>query len=287
MKALILEGGAMRSVHSAGALKALSEMGFSDDYFDFVFGASAGACNGAYFIAGQTNQFWEMWSESLLSDKFINIKNMFSRTKPVLDIDLIVEEIMVRKHPVNLQKLINSKTQFYTIVTNCETGKAEYFLNNKPENFFDIIKASSSIPMLYNRTIQINGAEYMDGALADALPINKAIEMGAKEIYVFLTRHDGYRKKRGLADAITAKIYKKYPMISDSILNRHVFYNDCLEVIENKKEGIEINIIRPSYNLGISRITSDPKKIKSAFLVGYYDALRVLKNRNKRINQSA
>ena len=281
MKALILEGGAMRSVHSAGALKAFAQSGFSNDYFDLVFGASAGACNGAYFIGGQTDEFWKMWSETLATNQFINLRNFFSKSKPVIDIDFMIDQIMKKIHPINIKKVIDSKTDFYTVVTNCDTGKAEYFLNNNEENFLDLIKASSSIPMLYNKPTKIDGIEYMDGAIADSLPINKAIELGAKEIYVLLTRHEGYRKKSGLADIITAKIHKKYPRIKDSILNRHIFYNECLEIIENKKEGIEINIIRPRYNLGISRTTSDPKKLKSAFLIGYYDALKILKAKNK------
>jgi predicted patatin/cPLA2 family phospholipase len=121
----------------------------------------------------------------------------------------------------------------------------------------------------------------MDGALSDSIPVKRAIEMGAKEIYVLLTRHGGYRKKKTLADSISASIYKKYPKISESILNRHIEYNECLEVIENQKEGIEINIIRPRYDLGISRTTSDPSKLKSGFLIGYYDALKILKMKNQ------
>ncbi len=282
MKALILEGGAMRSVHSAGALKAFAEMNYSDDYFDFVFGASAGACNGAYFIAGQTDQFWNMWNDTMSSGKFVKLQNFFYPKRSVIDVDFVIDELMINQYPINLKKIIESKTQFYTVVTNCETGEAEYFLNRKEDNFFNILKASSSIPMLYNKSTKIDGVEYMDGSISDSLPIFKAIELGAKEIYVLLTRHEGYRKKSGLADKITAKIYRKYPMIKNSILNRHVFYNECLEVIENKKEGIEINIIRPRYNLGISRITSDPRKLKSAFLIGYYDALKILKYKQKK-----
>ncbi|MFN8578647.1 MAG: patatin family protein [Candidatus Sericytochromatia bacterium] len=281
MKALILEGGAMRSVHSAGALKAFGEMGYSHDYFDFVFGASAGACNAAYFLAGQTNEFWKMWSDTLLSKDFVNVKNILSRKKPVLNVDFAIEEVMLKRHPVNVKKILESNTKFYVIATNCSTGQAEYFLNDKEETFFDVIKASSSIPILYNKSVKIDGIEYMDGALSDSIPIKKAIELGAKEIYVLLTRHDGYRKRKTLADSLSATIYKKYPKIRDSILNRHIEYNECLEVIENQKEGIEINIIRPRYDLGISRTTSDPSKLKSGFLIGYYDALKILKIKNQ------
>lgn len=279
MKALILEGGAMRSVHSAGALKAFEEMGLTADYFDMVFGSSAGACNAAYFLAGQTSQFWEMWSDTLLSKEFVNLKNVFSRTKPILNVDFAIEEVMIRKHPVDVKKALSAKAKFYVTATNCKTGEAQYFLNDKEESFFEIIKASSSIPILYNKSVKIDDTEYMDGALSDSIPVKKAIEMGAKEIFVLLTRHAGYKKRRTTADSISAAVYKKYPKIRDSILNRHIEYNECLEIIENQKEGIEINIIRPRYNLGISRTTTDTRKIKSGFIIGYYDGLKILKSK--------
>lgn len=277
MKALILEGGAMRSVHSAGALKAFAESGFSHDYFDLVFAASAGSSNAIYFLSEQTDELWPTWCEALLTKEFINIRNIFSRKKAVFNIDYAIENVMQKKHSINVDKILESKTKFYVTITDCETGQANYFLNDKKETFFEVIKASSSIPVLYNKSIRIDDKEYMDGALSDSIPIKKAIEMGAKEIYVLLTRHEGYKKRRTMADKIAASIYKKYPKISESILNRHIEYNECLEVIENKREGIEINIIRPRYDLGITRTTSDPKKIKNAFLVGYYDALKILK----------
>lgn len=280
MKALILEGGAMRSVHSAGALKAFAECGFSYDYFDMVFAASAGASNATYFLSGQTDDLWKAWSEALISKDFINFRNIFSRDKAVLNIDYAVEEVMKKKSTINIKKIISSKTKFYITITDCNTGFAEYHLVDDEDNFYDVLKASSSIPVLYNKSIIIKNKEYMDGALSDSIPIKKAIDMGAKEIYVMLTRHEGYKKRRTLADRIGAALYKKYPKIKDSILNRHIEYNDCLEVIENTKEGIEINIIRPRYNLGISRTTSDPRKIKNAFLIGYYDALKILKLKN-------
>ncbi len=279
MKALILEGGAMRTVHSAGALTALSEMGIKHDHFDLVFGASAGACNGAYFVADQSSHFWEMWTKTMLTPDFINLRNAFSRTKPIIDVNFVVEEIMAKHHKIDLDKIISSKTKFYTVVTNCSNGQPEYFLNDKKESFFNIIKASASIPILYNKSVEINGQEYMDGAITDGLPIKKAIEMGATEIYVLLTRHEGYKKTKTLTDAISANICRKYPFIKQAILERYIDYNQSMETIENNKD-VDITIIRPKYNLGVTRVTNDPKKIKNAFLIGYKDAVEVLKKKN-------
>lgn len=280
MKALILEGGAMRSVHSAGALTAFTELGIPYNYFDMVFGASAGASNGAYFLADQTHQFWTMWTQTMLNNEFINLKNIFtSRTKPVIDIDFILEQVMLKAHPLDLDKVFESNTKFYVNATNCHTGKSEYFLNDKRETFYSILKASSCIPILYNKKIKINGSEYMDGAISDSIPIKKAIELGAKDIYLILTRHNGYRKKRTLPDKLAAEIYKKNSSIRESLLNRHNVYNETIEFIESKHDGINITIIRPRYNLGISRITTDPKKIRSGFLAGYHDAISVLGDR--------
>ncbi len=276
-RALIMEGGAMRSVHSAGALTALVELGFTPEHFDFVLGASAGACNMAYFLSGQTEYFWEMWSKSLITRDFINFRNFLTPGKPVVDVDYVVKNIMMEKHPVDVIKALEARPVFYIIATNCHTGKAEYFINDKPESFFEVIKASSSIPILYHKTVRLNGMEYIDGAVSDSIPVKKAIELGAKEIYVFLTRHEGYRKKKTVADNIVSNTLKKYPKLKDTILNRHIIYNESLDLLESKIEGIKIIIIRPKYNLGITRTTTDPQKLKNAFNIGYYDAMRELK----------
>jgi predicted patatin/cPLA2 family phospholipase len=279
-KALLIEGGGMRSVHSAGALTAFSDLGFSHDYFDFVFGSSAGACNSAYFLSGQTDMFWDMWSDTLLSKDFINFTNMLRPNKPILDIDFIINEIMVKRHPLDIKKIINSRTRFYVPVTNCHTGKIEYFINDKEESFLEVIKASSAIPVLYNRTVMLNGSEYIDGSVNDSIPIKRAVEMGATEIYVILTRHDGYRKNNTLIDNLVGSLLNQYPKIREALMNRHINYNECLDFLESLVDELNITIIRPAYDLGITRATTDPKEIKTSFRIGYYDAKRILKGKN-------
>lgn len=270
----------MRSVHSAGALTAFTELGIPHNYFDMVFGASAGSSNAAYFLAQQTHHFWSMWTQTMRNKNFINLKNVTSyRTKPIIDVDFIVEEVMLRKHEIDLDKIFNSGTKFYVTATNCHTGQAEYFLNDKRDSFFDILRASASIPLLYNKSVKINGYEYMDGAVADAIPIKKALEAGATDIYVLLTRHKGYIKKRGIGEKLAADLYKDRPFIREALMNRHNLYNETIELIESKIPGVNITIIRPRYNLGISRTTTDLKKISRGFLIGYHDAVSVLRER--------
>ncbi len=276
LKALILEGGAMRSVHSAGALVALNELGFAHDYFDLVLGASAGACNGAYFLANQTNIFWDLWTKTILSKEFLNFNNVFT-TKPILDLDFSIFEVMTKRHKLDLDKILTSKSKFYVVATNCDTGKPEYILNNKAENFFDILKASSAIPILYNKTVKLNNQEYMDGSITDSIPIKKAIEMGATEICLILTRHEKYKKHKSISENITSSLFKNKPMLKQAILERHICYNECLKLIETGIKDIKLTVIRPKYNTGITRTTQNPRMVKSIFQMGYYDAMKTVK----------
>lgn len=278
MKALILEGGAMRSVHMAGGLTAFADQGFTD-YFDIVIGSSAGACNGAYFLAGQTDMFWDMWSKSLLSKDFINFNNLFSAKKPVLNIDYLVDEIILKKHPLDIKKIINSRTKFYVSATNCHTGQVEFFINDKEDSFIDVLRASSAIPVLYNRSVKLNGREYLDGSISDSVPIKKALDLGAKEIYVFLTRHEGYRKGKTIADIMAGSFLSHYPKIKEALVNRHISYNECINLIESKISDVNITVIQPIHNSGITRITTNPRLIKAVFRIGYYDTMRVLKRK--------
>lgn len=131
--------------------------------------------------------------------------------------DKIVNEL----DPVDFDNFKNSKEEFYAVVTNVETGKAEYIKIDdlKEEKQLEYIRASGSMPYV-SKIVEIDGKKYLDGGISDSIPIEKIINMGYDKIIVILTRPQSYRKKKGKLN-ISKIYYRGYPNLIKTINNRY------------------------------------------------------------------
>ena len=174
---LVLEGGANRGVFTSGALDYLMEQDF---YIPYVVGTSAGACNAVDYVSRQPLRTKNC---TIITDKkkrYVTIKNTL-KTGTLLDMDLIFEKYPNEIFPFDFDTFFQSDTECELVVTNCQTGDAEYMTEKHDRRrLMDIGRASSSIPVV-SPMVEIDGVPYLDGGIADSIPLIHAMERAGVE----------------------------------------------------------------------------------------------------------
>src|SRR5690349_15016078 len=177
---LIVEGGAMRGVISCASLMALEELGMTE-IFDEVYGASAGAVNAAYFLAGQAACATAIYYQKINNTRFIR---RFWRRR-VVNIDALFDSIIMRERPLRVDKVLASRSQLFITIPDAGTGEA--FLAHAQTScmpLLTLLKASAAMPLLYNGLVAVDGRDCFDGGLINPLPILEAIESGCTDLLV-------------------------------------------------------------------------------------------------------
>lgn len=264
---LVLEGGATRGVFTSGALDFLMEKEF---YTTDVIGVSAGACNATDYVSRQIGRTKKcMIHKEKEYDYYLGFRKMF-KEKSMMDMDMIFDRYPNELIPFDFDTYFESEISCEQVVTNCETGKAEYLTETKDkERLLKITRASSSMP-LAAPIVRIDGVPYLDGGLADSVPIQRALKKERDKIIVILTRNEGYRKKKpSLGETrIYRAAYKKYPELVRTILRRPYIYNKQMELIEQLEKNGDIFVLRPKIKT-ISRLEKNYDRLTSFYEHGY------------------
>ena len=186
---LIVEGGAMRGVISCASLMALEELGLTN-VFDEVYGASAGAVNAAYFLAGQSAYATSIYYQKINNTRYL--RRFWHRQ--IVNIDDLFDSIIVSERPLNVEKVMASQSQFFITIADARTGEAFLAPAQASETpLLTLLKASSAMPLLYNGLVAVDGRDCFDGGLINPIPLVEAIGSGCTDLLVLLTRTAGYR----------------------------------------------------------------------------------------------
>ena len=185
---LVIEGGAMRGVVSAGALIGLEELGFTR-LFDEVYGCSAGAVNASYFLAGQAAFGTTIYYENINNARFINPW----RWRRIVDVDFLFDTVVPHEKPLLVDRILASPSRLLISITDAGTGEA--FLvdpRSTPVPFLTLLRASCALPVLYNKFIDVEGRACLDGGCANPIPVADAIARGCTDVLVLLSRPVGF-----------------------------------------------------------------------------------------------
>ncbi len=266
---LVLEGGGMRGIYTAGVLDVFMEQGVS---FDGVIGVSAGALHGSSFLSGQKGRSIRFYKEYCGDKRFMSMRNLIL-TGDIAGEQFCYHEIPDRLDPYDYEEFnrAKSKTEFYVTCSNLETGKPEYLKITDMRSQVDLIRASASLPYV-SRIVEADGMKLLDGGCCDSIPVLKFREMGFKRTVVILTRHRGYVKEPEQTK-LARLYYRKYPNFIRAVKNRHKVYNGTIRRIEKLEAKGEIFVIRPSRNLTIGRTEDNPVKLQQTYDIGRCDAL--------------
>jgi predicted patatin/cPLA2 family phospholipase len=199
---LVVQGGGLRGVYSLSALAVLEELGLRDA-FSRVIGSSAGAINGAYFLAGQAGESISIYTEDLSNRTFVNPR----RISRIVDVDFMIQ-VLRERHPLKFEKMLAAPATLYTVLTQAKTAEAEVVSNREPGyDPYETFRATAALPGLYNEVVPLNGNGYVDGGVAELVPLDLAFSSdpcnrstwkdmgGPPEAVVLLTRGRSHQKR--------------------------------------------------------------------------------------------
>lgn len=270
----VLEGGALRGLYTAGVLDALYENKID---IDCIIGVSAGALFGVNYFSNQPKRVLR-YNKRFCNDKrYISIRSLIL-TGNVVNKNFAYYKVTKELDPFDQDAFVKTGKPFYAVATNMETGKAEYILLEKPIDQLEELRATSAMPLL-SRIVKIGDKKYLDGAVADSIPIKKAEEMGYDKIVVVLTQPEGFVKQE-LNDKQLNKIkkkYKKYPNFIETSINRPKEYNKTLNYISKKEKSKDIFVFKPNKSIDINPIKKTPEQLDEIYNLGYEDGINRLK----------
>lgn len=264
--ALVLEGGAMRGLFTAGVLDV-----FLDEHIqvDGMVTVSAGALFGVNFPSQQRGRVLRYNLKYLNDKRYMGLHSLLT-TGNVVNRDFAFYELPFTLDPFDQNQFAQSNIDFWVTLTNVETGEAEYIKINDAFAQMEALRATSAMPMV-SKMVEVDGQRYLDGGIADSIPLQKTLALGYDKIILVLTRPLDYRKKPS-STFLFKLLYRKFPKLCERWANRYAEYNQAVErVIELEKQG-KIFVIRPSVDLQISRLEKDPTKVQAMYDLGISDA---------------
>jgi len=273
--ALVVEGGAMRGIYSAGILDAFIERDYNP--FDICIGVSAGANNITSLLAGMYQRSYKVYTDYNLRKDFFCWKK-FLKGGHFLDLDWLWE-ITLEEMPLNINKIVNSKSEFFVGVTEVKTGKIKYIKPNEV-NFKDILKASSCIPIIYRNFIKLNDEFYVDGGIADPIPVIEAVNQGATLIVVLRSRPYSYIMKQKKHHLLTNIVFNKHPQLKASIKMRSDKYLKSIEFIRNNN-NVKIIEVNPPNTFKTKRLTKELNILVDDYKSGYDRGLDLVTQLNE------
>ena len=265
---LILEGGAVRGIFTAGVLDRLME---DEIYFPYVVGVSAGGGNAMSYVSRQKGRTADMITVPE-QDSYYGLKQFF-RSGKVINLDKMSYVYPYHQFPFNFDTYFNSGIETEYVCTCCETGEAEYFGQFADEmSLLTAAKATCSVPMLCE-PVEIDGHHYLDGSIADSIPIEHALDCGCDKLVIVRTKPDtntaptDYRKFRTVINSM----YRQYPNFVEACMTRVERYQKTVKLMEELQEEGRAFIFRPTLP-AISKFEHDSDKIMMSYNDGYTQA---------------
>ena len=264
---LVLEGGATRGIFTSGALDYLMER---DLYFSDVIGVSAGSCNAVDYVSRQPGRTRDCMIPTDKEGKYYYGIRDFVKEKSLMNMDLIFDKYPKELLPFDFETYFNSEINCQIVTTNCLTGKAEYMTEDSDnDRLMKLCRASSSMPLL-TPIVNIDNVPYLDGGLADSVPIRRAQQMENEKIVVILTKNQGYRKSvlSPTMQRVYKRAYKSYPNLIRTIFRRSFEYNKTMNYLDQLEKRGEIFILRPQVK-PVSRLERNKETLHAFYEHGY------------------
>ena len=268
---LVLEGGAMRAIYTAGVLDAFMK---ENIWPDGLIGVSAGAIHGSVYLGNQPGRTIRYYKKYCRHKNFMSFYSLLT-TGSMVGEQFCYHDLPDALDPFDYDTFAQSPVDYYITCTDLNSGKAIYHQTKDLRKDMDYLLAGASMPYV-SRIVEIGGRKLLDGGVADSIPIEAAREMGFFKNIVVLTQPKGYQKKP--QNRMLAKLfYKKYPKFIEALARRHEVYNATLKRIEELEQAGEIFLIRPSKDLQIKRVEKDPTRLQEQYDLGYFDAIAAIK----------
>lgn len=263
---LIMEGGAMRGLFTAGITDVLMENHIT---FNGAVGVSAGAAFGCNYKSKQIGRALR-YNKTYCRDKRYCSLHSLLTTGDLFGADFCYREIPETLDLFDYETFYENPMEFYVVCTDMHTGDAVYKKLERSDQdlLCEWIRASASLPLV-SKPVIINGQHLSDGGTADSIPIRFFESLGYDKNVIILTRENGYYKKSSKLTDIMMKLFlTKYPKLSEAIKKRAEMYNETLSYIAEKEAKGDVFVFRPASPLPVERIEKDPVKLQEAYDIG-------------------
>lgn len=265
MPSLILEGGTMRPIFSAGVMDALLD---NNIMFPYCIGVSAGITNGMSYLSKQKGRNLDILKKYRNDKRYFGYGN-FLKCKSIFGLEFAFDEIPNKLIPFDMDTFQSYTGTALIGLTNARTGLSEFKDAKGLDTKSTLLRATCALP-IYFPAIKIEDEYYYDGGICDPIPIKKSIADGNEKHLILLTQPQGYKKEFSKNNKLVAKLFKrKYPNLESPLLTRHNLYNETVEFCEKlEKEGKAI-IIRPTQEQAVNSFENDVMKLEEAYTNGY------------------
>ena len=277
---LVLEGGGMRGLFSAGVLDALLEL--KELSVNGIVGVSSGALFGVNYVSKQKERAVR-YNKKYADDKRYMGLHSWITTGNAVNKDFAFYELPYKLDIFDNETFKKAETDFYVVMTNVESGKPEYVLIEDAFAQMEYLRATSALPFA-SKIIEINGKKYLDGGISDSIPIDFCESLGYDKIIAVLTRPEGTYKEDKLG-FLYKLVYRKYPNLVNSLLNMATDYEKVLAKIKDLENKGKIFVVRPPEVLKIGRLEKNRDKIQKVYDIGLNTGLKELDNIVKYLNK--
>ena len=268
---LVLEGGAMRGMYTAGALDVFYNAGIQ---FDGIIGVSAGAAFGVNYLSRQPGRVIRYNKRFNADHHYMGLIPLL-KTGNIVDTEYAYEKVPRELDPFDGDTFDASGVPFWAVVTNVETGQPEYIRLEHAMAQMDVIRASASMPFV-SQPVKIGGKLYLDGGVADSIPFRAAEKLGFDRVVVILTRDKSYVKKAHEPQAHRPVVQALSRAGMEQLKNRHSVYNNALRELLNWEQQGKAWVLHPSQPIEIGRLERRSDKLQAVYDLGTGDAQAAL-----------
>lgn len=265
---LIMEGGAMRGMYTAGVIDVFME---NNIVFDGAIGVSAGAAFGCNYKSHQPGRVIRYNKKYCRDKRYAGLKSLLF-TGNLYGAEFCYHTIPDILDKFDTDTFSSSPMEFYAVCTDVNTGKAVYHkCSTGGSSDIEWLRASASMPVV-SRIVHIDNYSLLDGGMADSVPIKYFQYKGYDKNVIILTRPDGYQKSPNSFLPVIRLVYRKYPLFVKAIQTRHIRYNRTLQYIKEEEEKGSVYVIRPSRPITLGAVERDPDKLEEIYQLGRLDA---------------
>ena len=275
---LVLEGGAMRGMYTAGVLDTFLEGGIR---VDAVVGVSAGALFGVNYLSGQKGRVIR-YNKRFNGDKAYMGLRPLLREGNLISTHYAYERVPRELDPFDDETFQASGVPFYAVVTDTATGEPEYMRIQSAFAQMDTLRASGSMPFV-SHPVKIGDREYLDGGIGDSIPFEWMHSQGYEKLVVVLTQDKAYRKTP-MPRLPLKLLQRRYPQIARQLRHRHETYNQDLDLLAQWEREGKAYVLRPSEPIHIHRTERDPGKLQQVYDLGVKDCRKHLPQLRQYLN---
>ena len=270
--AIILEGGSFRGVFTAGVLDVFLENGIE---FDACYGVSAGTLCGMSLKSRQIGRTCRINLAFCDDSRYIGAKAAVTE-RSVIGYDFLLGEVQEKLDPLDYDAYLANPMPLYATVTDLTFGTADFLEVSNPELDVACVQASTSLPLL-TQPVEIGGRLYMDGGLADSVPVEHVLERaGYDRAVVVLTRERGFEKQPYGFMPAARRAYADYPYFLEALATRHTRYNEQREHIWAYETEGRALVLAPDVPVEVDQIERNAPKLLDLYLQGRRVATRQL-----------